>query len=125
MHRLDFLSNPDFFVVDFLHHCHAHITFAVTWKIEVSSSGFHISVHIATVLAKPLPDCLAGLANILFATPGHSTANGIADVLAVAIQLGIQVNFVGGGSGLEGPSSLNIWANWTVLATFLALFFLV
>ena len=81
-----------------LHHSHSHIPLGV----EVPSSSFSIPVNIVTVLAKPLPEALASLSNILFLAPVYNTTNSIADVLAVAVQLGIQIHRVVSCSCLEG-----------------------
>ena len=83
-------------------------------EVKMSPRSFNVSVNIVTVLPEPLFKALAGLPNILLPAPVHS-----ADVLAVAVQLGIEVHPVVGCCSLELFSSLNIWAGWTVsLPTF-------
>ena len=54
--------------MDFLHHCHSHVTFGVARKVKMSASSLSVPVHIDKVLAEPLPQCLASLANVLLAT---------------------------------------------------------
>ena len=80
----------------------------------MASGCFNVSVNIIAVLSKPLLEALAGLPNVLLPAPVHSAADGIAHVLAVAVQLGIQVHLVVSCCCLELFSSLNIWAGWTV-----------
>jgi hypothetical protein len=55
------------------------------------------------------------LANILFATVGHHTVEGVAHIAAVAVHLGIDVNSVVGGSGFKVFSRLNVWAHTAIL----------
>ena len=85
----------------------------------MSPCSFNVSVNIVTMLPEPLSKALASLPNILLPAPVHSAADAIADVLAVAVQLGIEVHPVVGCCSLELFSSLNIWAGWTIsLPTF-------
>ena len=65
-------------------------------EVEVSPCSFNISVNIVTMLPEPLSKALAGLPDILLPAPVHSAADAIADVLAVAVQLGIEVHPVVG-----------------------------
>ena len=85
----------------------------------MSSSGLSIVIHIVAMFCKSFPQTSTGLPNVLLPAPINSAADGIADVLAVAVQLGIQVHPVVGCCRPELFSSLDIWTGWTVsLSTF-------
>ena len=114
MKRLYFLPHPDLTTVYLLNHSHSHIPLGVARKVKVPSSSFSIPVHIVTVLAKPLPEALTGLSNLLFLTPVYSASNSIADVLAIAVQLGIKIHLVVSCRCLEGFRWMNIKTGWTV-----------
>ena len=119
MHRFKLLPCPHLSIMDLLHHCHHHVPLRMAWKIKMSSSGLNIAVHIVAVLCESIPQASTSLPNILLPAPVNSAADGIADVLAVAVQLGIEVHPVVGCCSLELFSSLNIWAGWTIsLPTF-------
>ena len=60
------------------------------------SRSFYIFIHIANVLAEPLPQALAGLANVLLGAPGHPTGDGIAHIGSGAVHLTVQVHPVVG-----------------------------
>ena len=77
--------------------------------------SFRVLVHIVEMLAKPFPETFAGLANVLLPAPVHCAGDGIADVLAVAIQLGVQVHLIVGCRGCEGGFSYYIGADWTLV----------
>ena len=73
----------------------------------MSASRLRVPVHIVEVLGESLPEGLASLAYLLLATSWNITADGIADIFAIAVQLRIQVYLVGGGSCMKGLSRLN------------------
>jgi hypothetical protein len=79
------------------------------------SCGFTVSVHIVCMLSKSVSEGPSCLANILLATSGLGAGDGVADVVAVAVHLCIQVHLVGGGSGFKSSSWLDIGSGWTVL----------
>ena len=74
----------------------------------MSSCSLHVAIYIVQMLCQSLPETLACLANILLATDGHHTVEGIADVAGVAINLGIDVDSVVGGRGFKAYSRLNV-----------------
>ena len=85
----------------------------------MSSSGLGIVVHIVAMFCNSFLQTPTGLPNVLLPAPINSAADGIADVLAVAVQLGIEVHLVVCRCCLELSARLNIWAGRTVsLPTF-------
>ena len=102
MHGLYLLSHPDLPVMDLLHYCNLQVTLGVPREVEMSPSGLHVSVNIAKVLLKSLFQALTGLADILLATPGSPTADGIDQVEGVAVSLSLQVNLVVGCCSFKG-----------------------
>ena len=74
------------------------------------ASCFNISVHIPQVLAESLLQAFARLPNVLLATPGQPTGDGIADVGRQAVHLRGQGHLVVCGSSLEGLPWLDVRA---------------
>ena len=110
MFRLNFFSNPHIWTVYLFYHGYRHITLAVARKIEVSSCGFCVPVHIAAVLRESVLETSACLADILLAAPVNLAGDAIHNIPGVAVRLSVQVHLVAGSSGLESLASLYVRA---------------
>ena len=102
-----FLLYPDIWAMDLFYHSY---TLAVARKIEMSSRGFCVPVHVAAKLRESFTETSACLANILRATPVNLAGDAIHDIPGVAVCLSVQVHLVAGSSGLESFASLYVWA---------------
>ena len=96
--------------MDLFYHSYRHITLAVARKIEMSSRGFCVPVHVATMLRESFPETSACLDDILLATPVNLASDAIHDIPGVAVCLSVQVHLLAGSSGLESLASLYIGA---------------